>query len=81
MDDTFLLFSSSEDVKKFDKYINSRHKSMSFTHEVENDNKLPFLDILVTRENSFTTNMYRKPTLLVYIQIFTVFYPKSIKVD
>ena len=24
---------------------------MSFTHEVENNDKLPFLDILVTRED------------------------------
>ena len=35
---------------------------MSFTNETEIDNKLPFLDILVTRGNTFTTNIYRKPT-------------------
>ena len=33
---------------------------MSFTYEVENNDKLPVLDILVIREdNEFTTN--RKP--------------------
>ena len=79
MDDTFLLFSSSEDVKKFDKYINSRHKSMSFTHEVENDNKLPFLDILVARENSFTTDMYRKPTFSGLYTNFHSFLPEKYK--
>ena len=34
-----------------------------FTYEVENNDKLPFLDILVIREdNEFTTNIYSKPT-------------------
>ena len=35
---------------------------MSFTYETETNNKLPFLDILVTREDKFTTMIYRKPT-------------------
>ena len=36
---------------------------MSFTYEVEYDEKLPFLDILMTREDKeFTNNVYRKPT-------------------
>ena len=36
---------------------------MSFTYEVENNDKLPFLDILVIREDKeFTTNIYSKPT-------------------
>ena len=72
MDDTFLLFSTRDHIKKFVRLINSRHKNMSFTYEVENNDKLPFLDILVIREDKeFTTNIYRKPTfsglLLLYI--------------
>ena len=34
MDDTFVLFSSSDHVLKFHKYINSRHKNMIFTYEI-----------------------------------------------
>ena len=61
MDDTFLLFSSMENIKQFFRYINSRHNKMTFTYEVGTDNKLPFLDILVTREaTTFTTNIYKK---------------------
>ena len=52
---------------------------MSFTHEVENGNKLPFLDILVTRENSFTTNMYRKPTFSGLYTNFHSFLPEKYK--
>ena len=35
IDDTFLLFSSNDKVKKFHNYINSRHSNMTFTYEVE----------------------------------------------
>ena len=63
IDDTFLLFSSNDKVKKFHNYINSRHSNMTFTYEVEEDNKLSFLDVLVSREEGkFNTSLYRKPT-------------------
>ena len=38
---------------------------MTFTYETEKDNKLAFLDVLVTREGgrwSFSSSLYRKPT-------------------
>ena len=85
MDDTFLLFSSKDHYKKFFRYINSRHKNMSFTYEVENDDKLPFLDVLVCREscssqlNSFTTNIYRKPTFSGLYTNFHSFLPEKYK--
>ena len=80
MDDTFLLFSSMDHIKKFFRYINSRHKNMSFTYEVENDDKLPFLDILVTREeNKYTTNIYRKPTFSGLYTNFHSFLPETYK--
>ena len=63
IDDTFLLFSSLDHVKKFHKYLNSRHKNMSFTYEIEENSKLAFLDVSVSREGDhFTTSLYRKPT-------------------
>ena len=85
MDDTFLLFSSEEHYKKFFRYINSRHKNMSFTYEVESDNKLPFLDVLVTRDScspqlkSFTTNIYRKPTFSGLYTNYHSFLPENYK--
>ena len=37
VDDTFLLFSSESHVKKFLRYMNSRHVNMTFTFETEVD--------------------------------------------
>ena len=72
MDDTFVLFSSDDNVKKFDKYLNSRHENMTFTYEEERDNCLSFLDVLVTREyNAFSTSLYRNPT---FSGLYTNFY-------
>ena len=80
MDDTFLLFSCEDHVKIFFRYINSRHKKMSFTYEVENDNCLSFLDVLVTRkDNLFITSLYRKPTFSGLYMNFNSFMPDTYK--
>ena len=72
MDDTFVLFSSEDHVRKFHKYLNSRHRNMNFTYEVERDNCLAFLDVMVTRvDNTFSTSLYRKPT---FSGLYTNFY-------
>ena len=58
---------------------------MSFTYEVETDNKLPFLDVLVSREScssqlkSFSTNIYRKPTFSGLYTNFHSFLPEKYK--
>ena len=80
MDDTFLLFSAEDHVKKFHKYINSRHKNMTFTYETEANNRLAFLDVLVTRENNtFCTSLYRKPTFSGLYSNFESFMPETYK--
>ena len=79
MDDTFLLFSSQDHVLKFKKYINTRHKNINFTHEIEKNNSLAFLDVLVTRENPFGTSLYRKPTFSGLYSNFKSFMPDSYK--
>ena len=80
MDDTFLLFRSMDHIKKFFRYINSRHKSMSFTYEVEDEGKLAFLDVLITRVGgSFTTSVYRKPTFSGLYSHYESFMPRSYK--
>ena len=43
--------------------MKSKHKNIKFTYETENNNSLPFLDILISRsENGFKTSVYHKPT-------------------
>ena len=47
---------------------------MSFSHEVERDGKLSFLDVNVFREEGqFITNVYCKPTFMGFTQILKVF--------
>ena len=62
-DDIFVLFRSSDHLEKFANYSDSKHKNIKFTYEKENNNSLPFLDILISRsENGFKTSIYHKPT-------------------
>ena len=80
MDDTFLLFTSENHVKKIFRYINSRHESMSFTFELEENGKLPFLDVLVTRiDGAFYTSLYRKPTFSGLYTHFQSYMPDTYK--
>ena len=60
VDDIFVLFKSSDHLKRFQSYLNSSHVSMSFTIETEQNNKIPFLDVNVIREQGeFITSVYR----------------------
>ena len=80
MDDTFLLFQSENHVKTFFRYINYRHKSTTFTFQMEADGKLAFLDVLVTRiGNAFSTSLYRKPTSSGLYSHYKSYMPDSYK--
>ena len=55
----------------------SNMSNMSFSHEVERDGKLSFLDVNVFREEGqFVTNVYRKPPLVGFTRILKVFCPQ-----
>ena len=64
VDDIFLLFDNKEQVEPFLNYMNSLHSNIKFTVEYENNNVLPFLDLLIERvkNNHFETGIYRKKT-------------------
>ena len=63
VDDTFATFETLADSKTFLDRLNSLHPALQFTCELEKDNKLPFLDVLVKKENGhLITTVYRKPT-------------------
>ena len=51
VDDIFVLFDSIEKLEKFKEYLNSKHENINFTSEIEKDGKLPFLDMLIDRNN------------------------------
>ena len=63
VDDTFVII-NQESVAPFMEHINSINDHIKFTHEVESEGSIPFLDVLVTRdsEGHLTTSVYRKPT-------------------
>ena len=80
VDDTFLLFKSSEHVNLFLTYLNSKHPNISFTCDTENNGILPFLDVKVKRgTNEFITSIYRKPTFTGLFSKFYAFSPKENK--
>ena len=63
MDDTFAIFREKNHVTNFLQYLNAKHVNITFTHEEEQNGKLPFLDCMVTRvQDQFTTSVYRKQT-------------------
>ena len=63
VDDTFLLFKNINHIPLFEQYMNSKHPNITFTSEIESDNRLPFIGVNVMHENQgFTTCVYRKPT-------------------
>ena len=63
VDDIFVLFKRPEHVKPFVDYMNSKHKNINFSFEMEKDGQMPFLDVNVFCENGkFVTNVYRKET-------------------
>ena len=63
IDDTFILWPHQEDVQILLDHVNSIWPSIQFTMDKEQDNKLPFLNVLVTcREQRFRSSVYCKPT-------------------
>ena len=63
VDDTFVLIKDLKVVDQLLNLMNSKHKNIKFTCEIEKNKKLAFLDVLVNRKKGgFITTMYRKPT-------------------
>ena len=80
VDDVFLLFDKRDQVKKFLRYMNSRHKNIKFTYEEEQNDSMSFLDIKITREvGKLTTSVYRKKTFSGVYLNFGSFLPVDYK--
>ena len=63
IDDCFLLFRTKTQSDLFFDYLNQQHSNIQFTRQDENDDSLPFLDVLVSHTHSgFSTSVYRKPS-------------------
>ena len=81
VDDIFVLFRSPDHLEKFKNYLNSKHRNIRFTCEKEQNNSMPFLDILITRiSNGFKTSLYHKPTFSGVCSNFISFISEEYKV-
>ena len=81
VDDIFVLFKSSDHLKRFQRYLNSCHVSVSFTIETEQKNKISFSDVNLIREHcEFITSLYRKPTFSGVYTHFDIFLPDTYKI-
>ena len=63
VDETFAAFNDENECNEFLSHLNSLHPSLRFTFEKEYSPSLPFLDVLLKKnDNEFVTFIYRKPT-------------------
>ena len=80
VDDIIVLFETLEQFETFKDYLNAKHNNINFTREIEIDGRLPFLDILIDRNNGdITTSVYRKPTFTGVYTHFHSFLPSCYK--
>ena len=81
VDDIFVLFDTVEKFDLFKDYLNCKHKNIKFTSELEKDGKLPFLAMLIERnDGKIVTSIYRKPTFTGVYTHFQSFLPGVYKV-
>ncbi|CAM4979264.1 unnamed protein product [Rotaria socialis] len=82
VDDTFILIEPNTNINDLLNILNTFHPSISFTHEVERDGSLSFLDVCVTRSltsQKLDTTIYRKPTYTGLLIKWDSFVPLSYK--
>ena len=81
VDDTFAIIHSRY-LSRFLQHLNSiKPGVICFTHELETNNRLPFLEVLVTRMDNgdLITSIYRKPTHTDQLLNFHSHHPASVK--
>ena len=63
VDDTFTLVKKGK-LQEILRVLNNFHENIKFTHEFEENNKIPFLDVLIIKEENggIQTGVYRKET-------------------
>ncbi|XP_068691626.1 uncharacterized protein [Montipora foliosa] len=82
VDDTFTLFKNKNDALSFLRYLNGRHNNIKFTIEFDQNDEIPFLDILMKRNrDSFSTSVYRKKTFTGFYTKWDSFTPRKYKIN
>ena len=60
-------------------YLNTKHKNIKFTYEKQTENKLPFLDILISNNRNLQTSVFHKKTYTGLLLDYFSFVPSSYK--
>ena len=81
VDDTFVTFENKEQSLSFLNFINSKHPNIKFTMEEEHNKQLPFLDLMINRQDSINTSIYRKKTYTGLGSSFYSFTPLKYKIS
>jgi hypothetical protein len=70
-----------DDCDLFFENVNLKHKNIKFTMEIENNDNLPFLDVMVSRSEDgiLSTSLYRKDTFSGLYLKFDSFVPHHFK--
>ena len=79
VDDIFAVFESELDADTFHTYLNTKHKNIKFTYEKQIENKLPFLDILISNNENLQTSVFHKKTYTGLLLNYFSFVPDSYK--
>ena len=80
IDDIFVVFENKKDSFSLLEFLNTKHRNIMFTKELNVDGKLPFLDVLVDNKNTFTTSVYHKPTFTGLLTNFRSFISLGYKI-
>ena len=82
VDDSFLIFNNVSQIEPFVAFLNSRHPSMKFTYEIEENSKLSFLDTIIHNNGDhFSSAVYRKETFTGLGLNFLSHCPKLYKLN
>ena len=80
VDYTFAIFNKDEESHDFFRELSQLQPAMKFTVDSETDNKLPFMDLGVRRQDGkFRHSVYRKPTFTGLYTRWESFGPTSQK--
>ena len=73
------MFESEIGAETFHTYLNTKYKNIKFTYEKQIENKLPFLDILISNNENLQTSVFHKKTYTGLLLNYSSFVLDSYK--
>ena len=82
VDDTFAAFTDEDECNEFLSHLNSLHPSLRFAFEKQCNRTLPFLDLLVEKnDRQIVASIYRKSTFTNRYILRNSFFPMKRKIS